>query len=29
MNYEQAKDVLKQNGQDHLLQFWTKLDKAA
>ena len=29
MNYEQAKDILRQNGQEHLLQFWTKLGKAA
>ena len=29
MNYEQAKDILRQNGQEHLLRFWAKLNKAA
>ena len=28
MNYEQAKDLLRQNGQSHLLCFWNKLNKA-
>ncbi len=28
MNYEQAKDILRQNGQEHLLRFWKTLGKA-
>ena len=29
MNYKQAKEILSENGQEHLLRFWNKLDAAA